>query len=458
MAEAEPTRSLPWPLILGMMLAAALAPLGSTMIAVALPAIGNELGTGDADLTQWLVASYLIAGIALQSPGGKLGDLLGHRRTLLAGLATYALGSALGLALAQLGALVAARILMAAGGAAIVPAAMALIRNHIAPERRARAFGFFGACMGLAAAIGPLLGGELTELFGWRATFAANLPVIGLSLALLLVFGRALPSVAPASVRPRFDTLGSILLGSGLTLAVVSLRVNSQHALWLGLAGGALLVIFPIWERRVQAPVIEFTLFKNRAFFAGSAIVALHNLAMYSLLFQLPIFFKQVRHVGAHEMGRALLALTLAMVAFSMLGGWLSERIGARTQVLLGSLLALSGLYLLRDPGLLLTPQDSVPGLLLMGAGQGLSAAPSQAAAMAASRRDNSGMAAGVLSTMRYIGGVIGIATLGFLLVDAATIESHQAPAVFYATALTLSAGLALLLPGRPNKTENPVS
>ena len=129
MAEAEPTRSLPWPLILGMMLAAALAPLGSTMIAVALPAIGNELGTGDADLTQWLVASYLIAGIALQSPGGKLGDLLGHRRTLLAGLATYALGSALGLALAQLGALVAARILMAAGGAAIVTATMALTRN-----------------------------------------------------------------------------------------------------------------------------------------------------------------------------------------------------------------------------------------------------------------------------------------------------------------------------------------
>ncbi len=445
--EAESTLSLPWPLIAGMMLAAALAPLGSTMIAVALPAIGHDLDTVDADLTQWLVASYLIAGIALQSPGGKMGDLIGHRRALTAGLCIYAVGGALGLALATLPALVAARILMAAGGAAIVPAAMAIVRNHVPMDRRASAFGFFGAGMGIAAAIGPLIGGELTDMFGWRAIFAVNLPVIGLALFLVMAFGRALDETAPTGPHPRLDLGGGALLGVGLTLAIVAVQIRSAYRGWIALAGGALLAVFPLWERRAQAPVVDFALFRSRAFSAAGAIIALQNLAMYTLLFQLPIFFRQVRGEGAKGMGRALLAMTLAMVVSSVVAGRLSQIIGARVQVFSGSLVALGGLWWVHDPSVMLTPLDVVPGLVMMGIGVGLSAAPSQAAAMAASRRDNSGMAAGILATMRYLGGVAGIAALGRLLVDAATLDSHRAPILLYAAALLGSAMLALLLP-----------
>lgn len=442
-------KQLSRPALAGMMLAAALAPLGSTMIAVALPAIGDDLHAADADLTQWLVASYLVASIALQSPGGKLGDMISHRRALLLGLALVAGGSVLGFAVTALPLLALARVLMACGGAAIVPAVMAIVRNNVPEQARARAFGMFGACMGLAAAVGPLIGGELTTLLGWRFIFAANLPVIAVSLSLVLTGARA-PARPAAGPRARFDFLGSLLLGGGLTLVVVALRMPA--GLWLGLAGGVCLALFPLWERRVASPVVDFALFRSRAFTAGGLIIALQNLAMYALLFQLPILFKQVRQSDSHEMGRALLALTLAMVAASLVGGRLSEKLGARVQVGLGSVLALGGLWLLRDPGALASPLDAVPGLLLMGAGIGLSSAPSQAAAMTGASRENAGMAGGAISTLRYMGGVAGIAVLGATLTDAASIELHRAPIMIYGGALAISALLALLLPGRAPK------
>ncbi len=434
-----------------MILAAALAPLGSTMMSVGLPSIGLDLGRDPAELTNWLVASYLIASIALQSPGGKLGDLIGHRRALTLGLMAYAVGSTLGFVVPNLTSLTVARVLMAAGGAAIVPATMALMRTQIAADRRARAFGYFGACMSMAAAIGPLLGGELTAVFGWRAIFAANLPVIGVSLLLVTLTGSRL-AAASGGPRPRFDALGGILLGAGLALAIIALRPNVENALWLGLGGGFLLVVFPLWERQVQAPVVDFRLFRSRAFFAGGSVIAVQNLAMYPLLFQLPIFFKQVHADHAHEIGRALLALTLAMTILSIAGGRLSEKIGARAQVLLGSLCGLGGLYFLRDFGALQTPMDAVPGLILIGAGLGLSSAPSNAAAMADAPREVAGMAGGVLSTMRYIGGVIGIAAMGKLLVDTKSVADHNAAVYVYTGALVASAALALLLPGRKPK------
>lgn len=444
MADGE-NASLRWPALTGMMLAAALAPLGSTMIAVALPAMAKDLGASDSALTQWLVSSYLIASIALQSPGGKLGDRVGHRNAMLLGLLLVGAGSALGFAIADLRALALARVLMAAGGAAIVPAAMALVRNRMAPERRARAFGYFGACMGLAAAIGPLVGGELTEDFGWRAIFAANIPVVLLALALMPTFGR---DEKPAHGAPaaRFDFLGSALLGLGLAAVVISLRLPA-NGIWVGLAGGAMLALFPFWEQRAASPVVDLRLFRGAAFTAGGTMIALQNLAMYALLFQLPIFFKQVRHVESREMGRALLAMTLAMMAASVAGGRLSEQLGARTQAVLGTLLALGGLWWFRDFSAIAEPADVLPGLVLMGAGIGLTSAPAQAAAMSQAPKESAGMAAGVLSTMRYIGGVAGIAALGALLTNATDAASHGAPIFMYAGALTAALALSLLLP-----------
>ena len=435
-----------------MLLAASLAPLGSTMIAVALPRIGHDIGADASDLTTWLVSSYLITSIALQSPGGKLGDLIGHGRALVVGLSLVALGGVLGLLVGDVRALGVARILMASGGAATVPATMAILRNQTTPERRARVFGLFGACMGLAAAVGPLAGGELTERFGWRAVFAANLPVIAVSLVLVLTSRGVYSQPRAATGRPSFDWPGSALLALGLTLTIVALRMAGTAAWWLGGVGVALLIVFPFWERRAASPVVDFSLLTRRPFWGGGSIIALQNMAMYPLLFQLPIFFASVRDLGARTMGQALLALTVAMMLSSVAGGRLTEHIGARAQTLVGSLLALAGLWWFADFGSVHVPLDIMPGLVLIGTGVGMTSPPAQAASMSTVGREQAGMAGGVLSTLRYIGGVAGTTALGALLRDPASTSSHQRPLFVYAGALVIAAALSLLLPGRQRK------
>lgn len=436
-------------LFAGMFLAAALAPLGSTMIAVALPSISSELGIPGGALTQWLVASYLIAGIAAMSPCGKLGDIIGHRRGLTIGMSIYAAGSALGFLVATLPSLALARIAMAIGGAMVVPSTMAMLRNAVPQERRPRAFGTFGAVMGTAAAVGPLLGGELTARFGWRAIFVANLPVILVAFGLLRFAGRG-ATTAPPGRRPRFDVEGSVMLAVALTAVVVASRMKGAGALWLAFAGVLLLAAFVAWERRAAAPVVDVRMFARREFAAGNAVVGLQNLAMYTLLFQIPIFFDQVRGIHSAGTGRALIGMMIAMVLFAPLGGRLAERLGARLIAFLGCLISLAGLLAIADFSKLDLPADALPGLILVGAGLGLATSPSQSAAMSAVDRSQAGMAAGVLSTSRYLGGVLGISVLGALLASNADVASHRIAAVWYGTAMVVASLAALLLPGKP--------
>ena len=434
----------------GMFLAASLSPLGSTMIAVALPSIGRELGITSGSLTQWLVTSYLIVGIAAMSPGGKLGDMIGHRKGLALGMTIYGVGSAAGFVFATLPSLAVARIAMAAGGAMSVPATMALLRNIVPEDKRPRTFGYFGAVMGTAAAIGPLLGGELTARFGWRSIFLANIPVILLAYAMLHFAGVPIAEPASSPKRiPRFDIEGSLLLGGALTLLVVASRASSSIALWSGSAGVALLAIFVAWERRAAEPVLDLRLYLRRSFAAASTVIGLQNLAMYAMLFQLPIFFEQVRGIAPGVTGRAVIGMMLAMVVFAPIGGRLSERFGVRNTVFAGTLASLGGVYLIGNFSLLQAPPDALAGLILMGTGLGLSSAPSQAAAMNSVARNEAGMAGGAISTARYIGGIIGISTLGYLLASNTGVASHSAAALVYGAALVVAAFAALVLPGR---------
>ncbi len=442
-----------WSLLSGMFLAAALAPLGSTMIAVALPSIGQELGVDNESLTQWLVASYLIVGIACMSPAGTLGDRIGHRASLVLGMLIYAGGALTGFMLASLPSLAFARICMAAGGALMVPAVLAMLRRSLSASGRTRMFGYFGAVMGTAAAIGPLVGGELTSLFGWRSVFIANVPVIVVALLLLRYSQSVRSDTGRDELRSsaRFDVFGSVLLGAGLTLAIVPAALTSTHIVEVRVAGAILLGLFVVWERRVDDPVLDLRLFTRRSFVAASLVIGLQNLAMYALLFQLPIFFEQVRNAEAGTSGRVVIAMMLAMVVCSPIGGRVAERVGPRLTVLAGSILTLGGVYLVNDFGRLLTPADALVGLTLLGAGFGLCSAPSQASAMSAVAPAQAGMAAGAISTVRYIGGVIGISALGAVVgrVAVAGTELHSSAARFYAVSLLAAAAVALMLPNR---------
>jgi MFS family permease len=426
--------------IAALVLSVALVPLNSTMLAVAIPTIARDLSVASEALTQALVASYLLVGIVLQSPGGKLGDGIGHERALGLGQVVFAAGAIVGFVARSLPLLELSRGLMAAGGAVMVPSSFALVRSRVAEKAQARAFGAFGAVMGLAAAVGPLVGGEIVGRVGWPFLFAANAPPV--LVAALLARSNV---KEPRRPMPRFDVLGSALLGVGLVLAVLGLRAQRWGLVG---AGVVVLVLFFGWERRAANPVIDPSLFRARAFAAGVSVVGLQNLAMYALLFELPLVLTRAFGGDAKTSGRTLLALTLAMVTGSLSGGRMVARLGARGAALLGSVVALAGIVYLGWQ----TPTgagDLVPGLVLLGVGIGLSTPAVQTASMAAVDRAKSGMAAGVSSTARYLGGVIGVGVVSTLTSGAAEpLAAHRLAAQMLAVVLLVAIFAAAALPG----------
>lgn len=430
-------------------LTASLMPLNSTMIAVAVPDIAADLGHARTTVTQALVATYLITAIALQSPGGKLGDRLGPWRVVVLGQSAIAAGAVLGLVADSLALLTVARMLMACGGALVVPATIALLRLELPPERRGRAFGTFGAIMGLAAAVGPVLGGVLVDDVSWRGVFLANLPVLALAV---LVAPRGPAARTAASATP-FDWWGSVLLTLALVLVVLGAQGQRVWSLLVLTAGLALLVPFGWWERRTQDPVVDLALFRSTPFAAGSLVVCLQNLVMYALLFELPLVLVDLYALEAQAVGGLLTFLTVAMVATSLVAGRLTDRIGPRPVAVCGALLCLAGLAVLDRSGLS-APDDVRLPLTLLGAGIGLSSPAAQTASLSSVAPSQSGMAAGVGSTMRYLGAVAGIAVLGRGLdLDgsaAQVLAEHRALLAVFACALLASLACAAVLPRTP--------
>jgi MFS family permease len=429
--------------IAALVLSIGLVPLNSTMLAVAIPTIARDLSVASEALTQGLVASYLLVGIVLQSPGGKLGDGIGHGRALGLGQLVFAVGAVVGFAARTMLLLELSRGLMAAGGAVMVPSSVALVRSRVSEKAQPRAFGAFGAVMGLAAAVGPLVGGEIVARLGWPYLFVVNAPPVLLAAVL------ARSSVKePRRAMPRFDVLGSALLGVGLVLAVIGLHTQR----WALVGTGVLVVVvFFGWERRAANPVIDPTLFRTRAFAAGVSVVGLQNLAMYALLFELPVVVSRAFGGDAKTSGRTLLALTLAMVTGSLSGSRLAARVGARGAALVGSTVALAGMLYVGWQ----TPSgagDLVPGLLVLGVGIGLSTPAVQTVSMAAVERAKSGMAAGVSSTARYLGGVIGVGVVSTLLAGSPdALAAHKTAAHVLAVVLLVAILAAAALPSPPS-------
>jgi MFS family permease len=369
-------------------IAAGLTPLNSTMIAVALPAISSDFSAPASRVTMWVVTAYLVATILCQVPAGRLADRLGYQRTLALGRWMFAAGAAAALLAPSLWFLVAGRLLMAAGGALMVPTAMALLRVAVPEERRPRAFGAMGAVMAGAAALGPALGGLLIARASWRVLFLVNLPLILLSWTLQPA---DMPTAAPSR-------RGGSTEGWGSALA---------------------------------------SLFRRRAFVAGASVVALQNLAMYSLLIQVPFLFSP----GESGLGLAIMAMTLTMAVTAPIGGRLAERVGSASMVIVGGLVGTAGIiWLTRLPA-----HAGVAALgsrlLLVGLGVGLSTGPAQASALSAVEAHRSGLASATISTFRYLGAVAGTAILGLTLAGSAGAATQQQLALWlFAAAFALSA------------------
>lgn len=420
----------------GFALAAILSPLNSTMIAVAIPAISTSLAADQATLTLWLVTAYLLVSIVGQSPAGKLADLFGYNPVLTAGRIVFILGALLGAFAPNVGVLAAARILMGLGGALNIPPVLAELRNQVAPERRGRLFGLFGALMGTAAAIGPLAGDVLIRTFGWHSVFLVNLPLLFLSLLL--------EPPRRAESRPRgsfsFDYGGTLLFVIATSLLVGGMQAKSAAG-WIAAAGGvALAALFVQLERKTADPLLDPGLFSIRSFAAGSSIVALQNFTMYATLFLVPFLLATN---GGGSAGLYLLAMTGGMVVSSPLGGRVADAIGARRSSVAGALVATAGSTMLF--AMSGSAAARFTALAMLGCGIGFSTTPSQAAALSGVPRQQAGAAAGALSTMRYIGGVLGSGLVAVIVSGGRALDLVW----LFPAAMLVSAVVSLLLPPR---------
>jgi len=387
--------------------AAALVPLNSTMIAVALDVEEGDLDVSVSAVT-WLVSGYLVVMALAQPVGGRIGDALGHRRTFLAGLGAFLAASVLAALAPWFAALVALRMAQALFGGLMTPSVVALLREIVPPARRGRLFGWFGTVMALAAAIGPVLGGGLVTAFGWRAIFLVNVPVGAAALSLAV---RALPADGP---RPglrgmRFDVAGAAAFTAFVGAIVAALfLVGDGVARWLpaALAAVAALVVFVLVERRARDPFVALGLFRSRPYVGATATVLLHNLVMYALLLVVPILAEEELGLGPSGAGLLIGAMTASLMVISPVGGHLSDRLGRRAPVLIGSAVAtaaMAGLVAIAgSPGTAATAAL----VALAGLGVGLAAASLQTTAVEVAPVDMVGVASGVFMTSRYTGGI----------------------------------------------------
>jgi EmrB/QacA subfamily drug resistance transporter len=393
--------------------------------------------------------------MALAQPlGGRIGDALGHRRTFLAGLVAFLVASALATLAPWFAALVALRMLQALFGGLMTPSAVALLREIVPEDRRGRMFGWFGTVMGLAAAVGPVLGGALVTASGWRAIFLVNVPV---GAAALTLAWRALPHDRPgAAGRMRFDVAGAAAFTAFVGAVVAALFLTGEGvARWLpaALAAVVALAVFVAVERRVDDPFVALSLFERRPYVGATATVLLHNLVMYSLLLVVPILGERVLGLSASGAGLLIGAMTASMMVVSPIGGHLSDRFGRRAPVVAGSAMAVgatAGLAAIAaDPGTAATAAL----VALAGLGVGLAGAALQTTAVETAPPEMVGVASGVFMTSRYTGG---IAAAGIAAAVASS-EAFQAGFAVLLGAAVLSVVTATALAGGAARRGVPV-
>jgi MFS transporter, DHA2 family, methylenomycin A resistance protein len=410
--------------------------LDTTILNVALPAIGRDFGVGTGDL-QWVVNAYTIAFGALLLSGGALSDRLGTLRVYVWGLGAFAIASLLAALAPALGLLVAARALQGVAAAVMVPSSLSLIAHTFPePRARARAVGIWIGSSGIAASAGPLLGGVLVDWVGWRAVFVVNLPV---TIAGMMIGARVIPPVPRGPGRP-LDLTGQLLAVVVLVGLSAGFIESGEHAwgsawVWTPLAVGVVSAgLFLMVEHRHHDPVLPLALFRGSRFSAANAVGALVNLGYYGQLFVLALYFQEVLGLSPLEAGLAFLPLFGSTFVLSWLAGRMTARSGPARPMAIGLAVGLVGFLLLLPTGADTRYWQMIPALLLVSLGAFIPA-PLSVAVIASAPNEQSGTVSGVLNAMRQTGGAIGVAILGSLVASGGFVPGmHEALAVSVAT------------------------
>jgi DHA2 family methylenomycin A resistance protein-like MFS transporter len=390
--------------------------LDVTIVNVALPSIGEDLEAGVGGL-QWVVDSYAIALASLMLAGGTVGDLHGHKRVVLTGLAAFGIAS-LGCALAPSAAvLVAFRLLQGIGAALLLPGTLAVIA-HAFPERgeQARAIGIWAGIGSVALPAGPLLGGALIDGIGWRAVFFVNVPIVVVALA-------AAAAVVRESTDPqgrRLDAAG-VALGALTLVAIIFAIIEAGHGgnpATVAIAAGvgvAALGAFLAAERARPDPMLPLDLFRRTDFSAANAIAGAMNCGTLGTLFVLALYLQRVQGRSAFEAGLAMVPLFTPLCILAPFAGRLTARVGPRWPMAGGLLVAAIGVAILTGAGAHASFTNLLPGLLLWGIGMGLLTPAVVAAAVRSVPGERAGLGSAVNNTARQAGGAIGIAVCGAL-------------------------------------------
>jgi EmrB/QacA subfamily drug resistance transporter len=389
--------------------------LDITVVNVALPYIERDLGSSFEDL-QWVVDAYTLTLAAFLLTAGSVADRRGRRGVFLAGLAVFTVASALcGLAGSPL-MLNLARGLQGIGGSMMFATSLALLASAYHGAERGTAIGIWGATIGAAVAVGPLIGGVLTEWIGWEAIFYVNVPIGAYAIALTL--RRVEESRDPQAGGA--DWLGTVTFSAGLFLLVFGLiRGNAED--WGGpiiacLAGAAaLLIAFVIVERRVAHPMLDLQLFRKPSFSGASIAAFVLSASMFAMFLYLTLWVQNILGYSALESGLRFLPITMVSFAIAPVSGKLSERYGVRWFLTCGLALVGIGLLLMRG----VEPGDDwtalLAGFLIAGGGIGMTNPALATAAIGVVEPRRSGMASGINSTFRQVGVATGIAAWGAL-------------------------------------------
>jgi EmrB/QacA subfamily drug resistance transporter len=410
-------------LLLVVCLAQFMVILDVAIVNVALPSMHDGLHFSTTGL-QWVVNAYTLTFAGFLMLGGRAADLLGRRRVLVVGVALFALSS-LACSLADSpGLLLAARALQGLAGAVVSPATLSIITSTF-PEgaERNRGLGAWAAMGGLGASSGALLGGILTQAFGWPAIFAINVPLGALVIALSLRVIPARCDEHDASAVRHFDVAGATLVTAGLsavTYGIVrtdTLGWGSTGVLVPLVAGLALVAAFLFVEARVAtAPLVPLSIFRLPELRAANLIVMLLYGALFSMWFFMTLFLQQVLHDDALQAGVSFVPMTLSVFAGSTQTPRLVARFGLRTVLAGGMLLSTAGMALLTG----IAPGQSyfsvvLPGGVLASLGMGVSLVSGTILATKGVARAQAGLASGLLNTSRLVGGALGLAILSTL-------------------------------------------
>ncbi|MGW4808278.1 MFS transporter [Kitasatospora sp. NPDC004272] len=425
----------------------------TSIVNTALPEMSEDLHSTFTAL-QWVVDVYALTLAALLTAFGSLGDRLGHRRLYLTGLAVFGLAS-LACALAPgAGTLIAARAVQGIGAAAMMTSTTALLNAAYRGRDRGTAFGVWGAVNGAAAAAGPVLGGLLTQQFGWRSVFLVNLPVAALAGWLTV---RRLAADPARTARPagRFDLPGATaftLFAAALTYGLIESgeRGWSDPLVLTVLAAAALaLAVFTAVELRTTHPLLDLGLLRNPAFAGLAAAGLLLTAAAFAQLTYTGLWLQQVLHLGPLSAGLAVCPLAAAAFVTAPIGTRLLRGAPPRLPIGLGLALIGTGTLLLA----LVSPGSGwtvlLPGLLVTGTGVGLATPQMMSAALATVPRERAGMASGAFNTARQLGFALGIAVLGTVFQNSLRDRGGADPRHAHAAALDrvyLTAGAAGLV------------